>query len=234
MANLTEPDEILKHFLAAEVGEVTRTTPSFSNRQTNDTESFNGTGSKTEFVITDSNPIVCINEVTVGGVTQSPYLDYQIDLDNKTVTFTVAPASGTDNVVIDYDYGSHWVFPDKPRDDLSKSSYPRIGVTLITESGDPNGASENDTFDQVVFQIDVVTSKDLLCTIDTEIKEGQDVTTYIARQVVSKIKSRWRAQLFNELFDPRIINNFNQPFEEDKGVFRRIVEVQFSTNNTGE
>jgi len=232
--NLSEPDEILKHFLASEVAEVTRTSPSFSNRQSNDSESFDGTGLKKAFVLTTSKNVVCINNAVVDSVTMKPYLDYQIDLDNKTVTFTTAPSNNTSNVVIDYDEGSHWVFPDKPRDDLSMSSYPRIGVTTISESGGPNGVSEDDTFDNLTFQIDVLSAKNLMCTIGGELKEGQDVTSYLARQVVSKIKSEWRAKLFNELFTPIIINNFNQPFEESKGVFRRIVEVSFNTNNAGE
>ena len=47
--------------------------------------------------------------------------------------------------------------------DLSTQQYPRIGVTLLTESGDIIGLGDDDTYDEITFQIDVVSKKGVYC-----------------------------------------------------------------------
>jgi hypothetical protein len=103
------------------------------------TEEFDGTGAQTNFVLT--NTIVRnVRTVAVGGTSLTPYVDYTVNYDNATVSFTVPPASGTDNVDITYDYGStDKIYPDFPKPSLSISSFPRIAVDLIGVSSDPGG-----------------------------------------------------------------------------------------------
>jgi hypothetical protein len=66
-------------------------------------ETFSGTGSQFAFVLDYRG--TTISEVTVGGVVQTDPTDYSVSTaidGRKTITFVVAPASGTDNVVIKY------------------------------------------------------------------------------------------------------------------------------------
>jgi len=228
--NLTEPEYIFNHFLRANVAEITRT--GVANRTSTDTQSYNGDGADKTFVTT--NQPLAISSVVVGGVTQEPYIAYQINLDTKTVTFTTAPAVGVSNVVINYIKGSNWIYPDEPRDDLKKLSFPRIVTTKISENSSWEAMGEDQTYNTIIFQIDVLTYKEQMCTIGSEQKEGQDVATKLARNVVAAIRNNWRTQLKGELFHPTITNNFSVPFDVQNNIFRNIIEVQVQAFNIGE
>ena len=69
------------------------------------TESYDGTGSQTQFTLPAIAPVV--TKVTVGNDVKTAGTDYTFDQDSGVVTFTSAPASGTDNVVIEYTYISY-------------------------------------------------------------------------------------------------------------------------------
>lgn len=232
MANLTEPDEQLMNFLRSTITEVART--GLSNRQTNTVETFNGDAATKIFTLTVAP--VCINSVSIGGTTQTAFLDYQIDLDNKKITFTTAPATGTNNISVDTDTGSSWIYTDFPRDDLAKASYPRIGITVINESGDQQGLGATGTYDGVGFQLDVVAYKDQACTNAGSDKiQGMDVAQLVARRLRTAIKNNWDSELLRyALFYPVYVNNIPLPFDEDNNLFRRIVSVNFEALNIGE
>jgi hypothetical protein len=64
-------------------------------------ETFSGDGSILQFSLNDG---AISTRITVGGVEQIPELDYDVDALGKTVTFIIAPASGTNNISVDYEY----------------------------------------------------------------------------------------------------------------------------------
>ena len=230
--NITEPDEILMNFLRSTVTEVTRV--GLSNRQTNTVQLFNGDNTTKTFVLTVQP--VCINSVKVGGVSQVAYLDYQISLDSKLITFTTAPATGTNNVSIDTDTGSSWIYTDHPRNDLAKASYPRIAITVINESGELQGMANADTYDTINFQLDILAYKDQKCTnAGGDSIQDMDVAQLIARRVRTAMKNNWLGDLMKyAMFNPTYNNNIPLPFDEPNNLFRRIVTVTFDAMNIGE
>ena len=65
--------------------------------------------------------------------------DYTIDFATSIITWVAARQVG-DQLVISYDYGSSdKIYPDLPRDDLSLTSFPRIGIELLGSSTEPLG-----------------------------------------------------------------------------------------------
>ena len=67
-----------------------------------DTEQlFNGTGSQTEFVLTFN---ATSTKVSIGGTEKDPEEDYEIDSLGRLLTFTTAPASGSSNIKVEYEY----------------------------------------------------------------------------------------------------------------------------------
>ena len=233
MGNIKEPDVVIAEFLNAEVTELVRV--GLSLRNTNAVETFDGDGAETEFTVTNTK-LLCVNSVSVDAVVHKKYLDYNIDLINNKIIFTSAPASGTDNISIDYDYnisGTTWVHPDKPRKDLSRDSYPRLGVTNLNESHEFAGQNETDMFGSVSIQIDVITYKNLKCTIGGETKEGQDVVDYLARQVISKLKNP-TSPIKYKLWNPVIKENRNIPYNEKSKIFHKVVSVGFAGKNIGD
>ena len=63
--------------------------------------------------------------------------DYIVNYTTYTITFTVAPGIGTDNVDIEYDFGStDKIYGDVPQTTISVSSYPRIAVQITSETSE--------------------------------------------------------------------------------------------------
>jgi hypothetical protein len=116
---------------------------------TTKTDTLSGDGSETEFDLTETNP-KNVRSVTVDGAVLTRYEDYTVDYSTAKVTFTTAPSNDTDNIEIEYDYGTgDKIYPDFPRTDLSINSYPRIAISITsgtTEDGDTNGDSQYSDF----------------------------------------------------------------------------------------
>ena len=228
---IQEPVDIVVQFLRSNITELSR--DGLSNRHSEESQSFDGDGTTDVFTLT--NQPLCIKSVTVNSVLQTLYLHYDIDVDNKLIRFNAGyiPTSGTGNIMVVFDTGDNWIYPDKPRSDLKKSSYPRIGVTHLTENGSDTGMGETGSYDNLNFQIDVVAYKDQVCTVGSDTIADADVAQYLARQVCIKIK-RNRALIQNKLLNPTILNNFPVPFMDDKHIVKRIVEVKYEAINAGE
>jgi hypothetical protein len=59
----------------------------------------------------------------------------------------------------------NWIYPDFPRvASLGDTSFPRVGITVLTESSDYLAINDNNQYHSITFQIDVVTKKDLIVT----------------------------------------------------------------------
>lgn len=56
--------------------------------------------------------------------------------------------------------GKQWIFDGWPLDDLSPSSFPRVAVVPITQSGARQGIGDDQTLNSVSIQIDVIVHRD--------------------------------------------------------------------------
>jgi hypothetical protein len=60
----------------------------------------------------------------------------------------------------------NWIYPDFPRvQSLGDTSFPRVGITILSDSGDEMGINDETTWHTISIQMDVVTKKDLGMTI---------------------------------------------------------------------
>ena len=109
---------------------------------TTTTETFSGNASDTSFDLSNSN-VKNVRLIQISAATKDYGTDYTIDFDGSNpgrITFTTAPASGSNNISIQYDYGnSDRIYPDFPRNDLKLSSYPRIAINIISVTSSPMG-----------------------------------------------------------------------------------------------
>jgi hypothetical protein len=71
------------------------------NLQYNTVQLFNGDNSDTVFTL-DNNPVVV--KVSVGGTEKEPETDYEFDTMNRTITFSTAPSTGSNNISVEYVY----------------------------------------------------------------------------------------------------------------------------------
>ena len=230
MANITEPESIIEHFLRTIITDPTRS--GLSTRVNSSTVLFTGDATEATFYLPSN--LTCIKSVSVGGTRVTPFLDYNIDIRNAKINFVTPPSVGTDNISIDIQTGKNWIFADKPRNNLTRGSFPRIAVLKIAESSTPQGMSEDDTYDTLVFQIDVLAYKNMLCEVDGEVYEGAQVTSYLARKIKKDFLSYWRTNIKDKLFDPIFLNINPIPYDEGQGIFRHMIEIQMKAFNAGE
>jgi len=224
---LEDPEEIIAHFLRANLSEITR--QDCADRLSTATDSFTGDASEVEFVL-DTTPD-SITSITVDGITQIPYLHYNIDLDNKSIKFRDAPGN-TLAIVVNSKIGSSWIYPDSPRLDLTKNSYPRIGSWVISDSSDFEELGDTaDTYDTVVMQFDILAYKDQLCTVSSETIADIDVAKYLSRQVKNAFKDNLNSELIYMVSDFQIINSIPVPFTDALNIHRRIMEIRFQFRN---
>jgi len=64
--------------------------------------------------------------------------------------------------------------------------------------------------------------------------EGQDAVDMIARKMIKNLKTEWRDELKNTLWNPSLIQSNPLPFDNERGIFRRMIEVKFNGVNLGE
>lgn len=119
------------------------TDPRSTPVNTNKSETFSGDDIETVFELTgdlDSNnnhTFKNVQYVKIGGVAQTRYTDYDVAYNGTNVgkiTFTTAPVTGTDNIEINYDYGSGWIFSFYPKPDITVKDAPRIGTDLFMDT----------------------------------------------------------------------------------------------------
>ncbi len=110
-----------------------------ASRATTHTETFNGTGSATDFTLTNLS-LCYVDSVSISSVTQTLITDYTIDFGTGAVgakiKFSTPPANGTGNISVTYFTGSNWIFDDYPRED---AAYPRIALTNVGGAGETSG-----------------------------------------------------------------------------------------------
>ena len=131
---------------------------------------------------------------------------------------------------------SNWIYPDFPRLDFKKDSYPRISVTDVTETAKIFDIGRNMEY-KCVLQIDVwvwdgIDGKDsMLLTITSVVHDGQKLLDLISRDVISALDDN-KADFDNDtnwLHDFELRAKVDMgPDKDRKQVIRKLIEVGFT------
>ena len=194
-----------------------------------DSDTFTATAGQTDFVCTPSSgTISCITSVTVEGTTKTKWQDYWIDFRNQTVKFFTGITLG-ETVVVNYKYGStNWIYWDKPRTDLSSTSFPRINIITISGTGFKLGNYEAPMETTVHFQIDIWTKEgktDQMFTINSRIYVGEELAEYIASKITEAFEDN-EGDLLPALYDLIITQAPKDlPYDDTYQCFHKVLEV---------
>lgn len=162
---------------------------------TTQTDTFSGNNTATEFTLTKSG-IKNIRSVSVGGTELTPLVDYTytlVDNDdtNKIISFTLTPATGTDNISIEYDYSSTG---DKIYDDYSmytiknEDKFPRIAFDIVSEN------TEDKALQGAIYQSNVLITFSVFGRGKNETEELlEDLTNYLISQKLSSNRLNYLA-----------------------------------------
>lgn len=104
---------------------------------TTTTDTFIATAGQTQFTLTKTN-MKNIRSVTVNAVSKALITDYSISWSTSKIILVTGAGAG-ESVVIQYDYGTDKIHPDFPREDLTISSFPRLGFEITSIRTEPLG-----------------------------------------------------------------------------------------------
>jgi len=204
-----------------------------SRAETSQTELFNG--GSTDFQLTPtSGTFSCIQEIKVDSVNQT-LANYFIDFQNQKVIFYSNTNSGSNNVSIKYKRGTtNWIYPDKAKTSLSKTSFPRINILVVSGTGKRIGQYNSNVESSIYFQIDIWTKENQVFTIDSIKYEGDKLGEYIGYEITKAFRGNvddFFPVLYNYvlLSTPRDLG-FNQEYE----CFHKILEFELSGIDIGE
>lgn len=128
-----------------------------------------------------------------------------------------------------------WIFPDFPRvKDLGNASFPRVGITILSESDEFLGVFDDDRLDTINMQIDVVAKKsenysvtttdEALGTVSSTVNSNRLQFTDVPN-TVTNIKHAGSA--YANVVQKDTINDFTTPASIGAGT----VEWAFSTGD---
>ncbi|MFZ5988880.1 MAG: hypothetical protein ACOYWZ_17380 [Bacillota bacterium] len=198
--------------------------------------------------------VLCINTVTVDGVAQYKYKDYDIDLRNNKIIF-LSPFAGTETVLVSYDYntsGISWINPSNPERDrssaLTRTDYPRVIISDINFSGEFIGFNSDKQNNTSTLQIDIATKDGLECTDYVRIKtdgtsetisessQNANTVDHLALGIVNAIKRKWRDEMKHKFYPaPNMFKGETAvTIDHDIGLFRKAIDIQISGFDLGE
>ena len=222
------PKNVLVDFLRR------RLTDPRSRAENSQTEEFNG--GSTDFSLTPTaGTMSCITSVVVTGVTQTKWKHYYIDFQNQKVIFYANTAAGTNNVDITYKRGTtNWIYPDKAKETLARTAFPRINVLVVGGSGERLGQYNSNVESVVHMQIDIWTKENQKQTIGGVVYEGDKLAEYLAYEITKAFRAN-EDDLHPELYNYTLLGiprdlGFNQEMQ----CFHKIVEIEFKSIDSGE
>ena len=125
------------------------------------------------------------------------------------------------------------IWPGWPRKDLVKSSYPRISIIKISETGvavaiGATTATENTYILQIDIWIWDKTKDPQLVTVDSNVVSGTRARSEIEREVLDELRNHIYTDT-NTIgyYDYNVRASRQIPFDEDIGILRQSIEIEF-------
>ncbi len=111
-----------------------------------------------------------------------------------------------------------WIYPDFPRvQGLGDNSFPRIGITLLSESSEYMGINDDAQFETIIVQIDVFAKKG----------NGQSVT--ISDEAIGTVSSSFNSNRLTYEYVPSSVTNIKHNAVSYGTVTKQNTNTDFST-----
>lgn len=215
-----DPEDIITDFLRV------RLTDPKARAEALDTDNVTATAGQTEItLVPPSGSVSCITALTVNAVAQVKWRDYFWDYQNQKVTFFTA-LSLNDAVAITFKYGTtNWIYSDKPDEELSATSFPRISLFTVSAPGNRLGQFEADVEGSPIIQIDIWSKDGYIATISSRDYSNNYLTRYFGNQITRTFE-KFESDLHPELYAYRPVSGpRTAPYSHEYQAFHSIVEI---------
>jgi hypothetical protein len=224
-----DAEDIISDFLRVKL------TDPRSRAEATETQTFNPSLDDTDITLSapTSGSVSCVTSVTVDGTAKKKWREYYWDYQNRKLIFYTSFA-GTEEVIITYKYGTtNWIYSDKPDEELSANSFPRISLFSVSGTGRRVGNYEAPMQFSPVLQIDIWSKDGYLATYDSRKYSNNYLTRFLGNQIIKYLEDS-EEDLFPVLYDCEIINGPRvAPYSYEYQAFHSVVEVTFNGINLG-
>jgi len=215
-----DPEDIISDFLRV------RLTDPKARAEATDTDTVTATAGQTEITLAPpSGSVSCITSLTVNATAIVKWRDYFWDYQNQKVTFFTALTVG-DAVLINFKYGTtNWIYSDKPDQELSAISFPRISIFTVSNPGKRLGQYEAPVEGSPILQIDIWSKDGYVATIGSLKYSNNYLTRYLGNQITKAFED-YESDLFPELYAYNPISGARTaPYSEEYQAYHSIVEI---------
>jgi hypothetical protein len=121
---------------------------------TTTTQTFSGNGVLTQFTVSNT-PLANVRSITISAVAQTYGTDYAIS--GNVITFNTAPASGTNNISVQYDYGvDDNVVTATSQSIATISTFPCVVAGITTSNSEEGDISGDSNFTNALITFTVM------------------------------------------------------------------------------
>lgn len=180
-----------------------------------------------------SGSISCITGVAVNSINKVKWVDYFWDYQNSKIVFYEGQTLGHP-VNILYKYGStNWIYSDRPDEDLSATSFPRISLFTVGGSGNKIGNYQAKTDSRPVIQIDCWARNGQVFTIDDKKYSNEYLGRYLGNKLIQVLQDN-EEQLHGIFFDYDIVSTpRGAGYSEEYMAHHTVVEIRVKGLNLG-
>ncbi len=203
-----------------------RLTDPKARAEASESQNDTATAGQTQITLTPTaGTVSCITALTVNAVAQVKWRDYFWDYQNEKITFFTA-LSLNDAVITTYKFGTkNWIYSDKPDEELTAASFPRISLFTISASGKRLGQFEAPVESSSVLQIDIWSKDGYVKTIDSRKYSNNYLTRYLGNQVTRAFE-KFESDLHPELYSYEPVSGVRTaPYSFEYQAFHSIVEI---------
>ena len=211
-------DEIV-HFLRVKITDR-------QSRTETATDTFTGNGTQTIFELTkdldskDRHKVMAIPSLTVDGTKQTYIADFDVGFRKDSpilgkVQFWNAPTTST-TILTNMHYKYHFVYPENPRIDLTRESYPRISVQLFDVRTEDKAIGGKVTSTDFIIMITVV---------DTKRDYVQDIMRQMRNLFILE-ENKHGFQSFDYIHKPRLTPLIPNGEDQNDVVYVQQLELQ--------
>jgi len=125
--------------------------------------------------------------------------------------------------------GKRWIYPDRPRDDLGTSGFPRISVTQIRGDYDPKGVGHSTHFKDITMDISVYAKTKGKYWISSTQYNGTKLTTYMVDKIIDVLEEDTYRDYLRDNYSVVWIRPFDSRISEysaERGLYKGTVLVK--------
>ncbi len=179
----------------------------------------------TTIVNLTKTPLSYINRVTVNGLNQRIIRDYILETGTVQtpgkITFN-NQLDTDDIVIINYNYGTNWIYPGYPQ---ATASMPRIAIIGLGGGMEPAGVGNQEHFLKPFFRIEVWIRDGEAFTVNGSSLSGDRLLDFYSEEMIKTIITLNNGNEIGNNITITLNEGSDGPFDADNKILKKVFRV---------